>query len=183
VEGIGRAAAALPRVVDDPADLEARTDMAWASLLGGLALANAGLGAVHGLAGPLGGMFPAPHGAACAAVLPHAMAVNVRALRERAPQSRALARYHEVAALVTGSAQARAEDGVRWVSELCKRLEVPSLAAWGVRPPDFGELAEKAAQASSMKANPIPLTEAELREILIRASTNCDLRTPGTGTN
>src|ERR1017187_6933228 len=65
-EGIGRTAAALPQVWEDGHNREARAAMAWASLLGGLALANAGLGAVHGFAAPVGGMFPAPHGAICA---------------------------------------------------------------------------------------------------------------------
>ena len=86
--------------------------MAWASLLGGLALANAGLGAVHGFAAPVGGMFPAPHGAVCAAVLPHAMQVNVAALRRRASDSPALRRYDEVARLLTGDPHANADDGV-----------------------------------------------------------------------
>jgi alcohol dehydrogenase class IV len=170
VEGIRRAAVALPRVAEEPGDLAARSDMAWASLLGGLALANAGLGAVHGFAAPLGGMFPAPHGAACAAVLPYAMEVNVRALRERAPESRALARYDEIARLLTGLPHAVAGDGVRWVAGLCRRLEIPPLASWGVREWHFDDLVEKAAQASSMKGNPIALTAAELREILSRAS-------------
>src|SRR5215471_8737394 len=62
VEGIRCAARALPRVCANGADREARSEMAWASLLGGMALANAGLGAVHGFAAPIGGMFPAPHG-------------------------------------------------------------------------------------------------------------------------
>ncbi len=171
VEGIRRAAAALPRAFASPQDRAARADMAWASLLGGLALANAGLGAVHGFAAPLGGMFPAPHGAACAAVLPHAMEVNVRALRERAPESRALERYGEIARLLTGEAHATAADGARWVAALCRRLEIPALAAWGVTAADFEILAEKASQASSMKGNPIVLTRAELLEILARAST------------
>ena len=171
VEGIRRAAGALPRAFDSPQDRAARTDMAWASLLGGLALANAGLGAVHGFAAPLGGMFPAPHGAACAAVLPHAMEVNVRALRERAPESRALERYGEISRLLTGQPHATADDGARWVAALCRRLEIPPLAAWGVTAADFESLVEKASQASSMKANPIVLTRAELREILTRAST------------
>ena len=88
--------------------------MALASLLGGLALANAGLGAVHGFAAPIGGMFPAPHGAVCAALLPHVMAANIRALRERAPESAALARYETVARLLTGKA-GRARRGRRGV--------------------------------------------------------------------
>src|SRR5208283_2053382 len=112
-------------------------DMAWASLLGGLALANAGLGAVHGFAAPVGGMFPAPHGAACAALLPHAIAVNIQALRARAPASQALGRYAEVAHLLTGRSQATAEDGVLWTSEICRRLEIPPLRAYGITEADI----------------------------------------------
>jgi alcohol dehydrogenase class IV len=170
VEGIRRAAGALPRVWEDGGDRQARTDMSWASLLGGLALANAGLGAVHGFAAPVGGMFPAPHGAACAALLPHAMAVNIQALRARAPASQALGRYGEVACLLTGRAQATAEDGVRWMAEICRRLEIPPLRTYGVTEADIPDLVEKAAQASSMKGNPIVLTPEELRQIIERAT-------------
>src|SRR5262249_19837495 len=99
-DGMRRAAAALPRLWEDPTDREARREMSWAALLGGLALANAGLGAVHGFAAPIGGMFHAPHGAACAAVLPFAMEMNIHALRSRAPESAALQRYEEVARLL-----------------------------------------------------------------------------------
>jgi alcohol dehydrogenase class IV len=165
VEGIRRAGVALPRVWADGRDREARRDMAWASLLGGLSLANAGLGAVHGFAAPLGGMFPAPHGAACAALLPHTMAINIRALRARAPESGALRRYDEVARLLTGRAQAVADDAATWIAELCRRLEIPALRAYGVSESDIPILAEKAAKASSMKGNPIELTSDELREI------------------
>jgi alcohol dehydrogenase class IV len=170
VEGMRCAAAALPRAYADGHDRDARRNMAWASLLGGLALANAGLGAVHGFAAPVGGMFPAPHGAVCAAVLPHAMEVNVRALRQRAPESGALRRYGEVARLLTGNPQAGAEDAVAWTREICRRLEIPPLRTYGVRPEDFGALVEKAAKASSMKANPIVLTPEELTEIIARAA-------------
>jgi alcohol dehydrogenase class IV len=76
---------------DDGRNKSAREDMAVAGLFGGLALANAGLGAVHGFAGPIGGSFAAPHGAICAALLPHVMAANIRALRQRAPDSAAIA--------------------------------------------------------------------------------------------
>jgi alcohol dehydrogenase class IV len=140
--------------------------MAWASLLGGLALANAGLGAVHGFAAPVGGMFPAPHGAACAALLPHAMETNIQALRARAPASQALGRYAEVARLLTGRSQANAEDGVLWTTEICRKLEIPPLRAYGVSEADIPALVEKAAQASSMKGNPIVLTPEELRHIV-----------------
>jgi alcohol dehydrogenase class IV len=163
VEGMRRAAAALPRVWKNAGDREARSEMAWSSLLGGMALANAALGAVHGFAAPLGGMFPIPHGAACAAVLPHAMQVNVRALRARAPEK--LIRYDEVARLITGMPRASAADGVEWISALCRELEIPALRAYGVGESDLPVLAEKAAQSSSIKGNPIVLTGEELREI------------------
>ena len=169
VDGIRRAARALPRVWANPYDLEARTEMCLASLYGGLALANAGLGAVHGFAAPIGGMFPAPHGAVCAAVLPHAMAVNLAALRRREPESRAVERYRQIAALLTGLPDAAAADGVAWVADLCRRLRIPPLRTYGVGAADIETLVEKAAQASSMKANPLRLLPEELREIVTRA--------------
>jgi alcohol dehydrogenase class IV len=168
VEGIARVACALRRAYRDGHDIAARTDMAFASLLGGLSLANAGLGAVHGLAAPLGGMFDAPHGALCAALLPHAMRVNIAALRSAAQQA-ALDRYHHVARVLTGVESATAEDGANWVESLCRDLEIPPLRAYGVRPADMTALAQKATVASSMKANPIALTRAQLEELLARA--------------
>ncbi len=169
VEGIRRAARALPRAWEDGGDREARRDMAWASLLGGLALANASLGAVHGFAAPVGGMFPAPHGAVCAALLPHVMEVNVEALRTRAAGSPALARYAEVAAMLTGKPGATPEEGVRWIALLCRRLEIPGLSAYGVTGDHTSDLIAKAAKASSMKGNPITLTVQELEAIASRA--------------
>src|SRR5215831_15091557 len=115
VDGIRCAAQSLSKAWANGADREARAGMSWSSLLGGMALANAGLGAVHGFAAPIGGMWPAPHGAVCAVVLPHAMDVNVRAARSRAPEK--LARFEEVARLVTGRSYATAEDGVAWIAD------------------------------------------------------------------
>src|SRR5438105_6188663 len=105
--------------------------MSWGSLLGGLSLANAGLGAVHGFAAPVGGMFPAPHGAVCAALLPHAVEINVEALRARAPDGEALRRYETVARLLTGQPHASAEDAVRWLTEICAQLAIPPLRSYG----------------------------------------------------
>ena len=102
VEGMNRAARSLRRAFEHGHDPAAREDMALASMLGGLALANSGLGAVHGFASPIGGMFPAPHGAICAALLPRVMEINTRALRERMPDGEALRRYDRVATLLTG---------------------------------------------------------------------------------
>jgi alcohol dehydrogenase class IV len=169
VEGIRRIAGSLRRAWTDGTDRQARTEMCWASLLGGLSLANAGLGAVHGFAAPIGGMFPAPHGAVCAAVLPHAIEVNLRALRRREPESRAVRRYTEIARILTGDSGATAEDGVRWIVETCQMLEIPSLRCYGIGEQHSDLLSSKAAQASSMKANPIVLTPEELREIVARS--------------
>jgi alcohol dehydrogenase class IV len=174
-EGMHRAARSLRRVYesalekgldDDPT---AREDMALASLLGGLALANGKLGAVHGFAGPLGGMFHGPHGAICARLLPPVMAVNIRVLQERLPDSQALCRYDEVAQILTGDPSAIANDGVAWVRELCNALQVPPLANWGLAQTDFPVLMEKSAISSSMQGNPIKLTPDEMEEILTRA--------------
>lgn len=169
VEGMRRAARSLRRAYEHGADTVAREDMALASLFGGMALANAGLGAVHGFAAPIGGMFPAPHGAVCAALLPGVMSANVRALRQRAPDSPALRRYDEVARLLTGRPQATADDGVTWTAELCRALQIPPLRAWGLAESDLAAVVEKARQASSMKANPVALTMEELSAALTAA--------------
>lgn len=168
-EGIRRAGRALLRAYQHGDDTAAREDMALTALLGGLALANAALGAVHGFAGPFGGMFAAPHGAVCAALLPHTMAVNLAALQERAPEHPALGRYTEIAQLLTGDPAARAQDGIAVVAELVRAMQVPGLGRYGCSPADFDALIPAAARSSSMKGNPIALTTDELRTILQRA--------------
>jgi alcohol dehydrogenase class IV len=165
VEGMRLAASALRRAWRDGHDLAARTEMSFASLLGGLALANAGLGAVHGFAAPLGGMFDAPHGALCAALLPHAMRVNIAALRG----SQSLSRYTTAARTLTGRGDATPEDGAAWVECLCHDLEVQPLRDYGVSLADVPALVDVAARASSMKANPVVLTRAQLEDLLTRA--------------
>jgi len=169
VEGMSRAARSLRRAFEHGHDPAAREDMTLASMLGGLALANSGLGAVHGFAAPIGGMFPAPHGAICAALLSRVMEINARALRERMPDGEALRRYDRVAAILTGNKEAGARDAINWVTELCQAFRVPGLRAYGVTESDCETLVEKAAKASSMKANPILLTNEELTEALNRS--------------
>lgn len=169
-EGIPLVARSLGKVYQNGNDADARENMALASLFGGLALANAKLGAVHGIAGPLGGMFPAPHGVVCARLLPPVVAANVRALEERDPQSPVLKRYDEVAALLTGNPEANAHEGVAWLEQLCGDLQIPSLTCFGIGENDLKELVEKSQRASSMKGNPVHLTDEELigiiREVL-----------------
>lgn len=168
-EGLVRAGRSLLRAFQDGSNLEARTDMALASLFGGLALANAGLGAVHGYAGPIGGQFNAPHGAVCAALLPTSVEVNVGALRKRAPESQSLQRYREAARLITGKKRAEPDDLIEWLKQLQQTLEIPGLGAYGITRDQFSELITNASRASSMKGNPIELTETELSTLLSRS--------------
>ena len=165
-EGIRRAGRSLREAYEDGCNQSAREDMAIASLFSGLALANAGLGAVHGFAGPIGGMVSAPHGVICARLLPYVMKANVHALQTRATDSLGLARYDEIAQLLTRSAAAQASDGVTWVQKLCETLRVPSLAEFGLKEQDFPTVVAKSKRSSSMKGNPITLTDDELLQIL-----------------
>lgn len=170
-EGIRRCARSLRRaaregLADDPAG---REDLAAASLFGGLCLANSGLGAVHGFAAVLGARYGAPHGAVCGALLPAAVEVNLSALRAREPEHPAIGRLAEVATLLTGDPDARADDAAPWLRALRDDLRIPGLASYGIREDDLPALVEQGRQASSMKANPLPLEDAELAAIL-RAS-------------
>jgi alcohol dehydrogenase class IV len=166
LEGIKRAARSLARAYQNGSDRAAREDMAFASLMGGLALANAGLGAVHGFAGPIGGMFDAPHGAVCAALLPAVVTVNARALAAREPENPALERYTEIARLALSDSAATVAGLSRLLDELRSTLRIPGLLAYGIVGDDIDVLVEKSAPASSMKANPLTLTREEMREIL-----------------
>jgi alcohol dehydrogenase class IV len=143
--------------------------MCVASLCGGLALANAKLGAVHGIAGPFGGRFKAPHGAVCGRLLPFVTAANIAALRSRAPGSPALDRYAEAARLITGGTAADAADALPWLENLCARLGVPGLESFGYTAADAAEIVPAALRSSSMRGNPIDLTAEELRAVLDRA--------------
>jgi alcohol dehydrogenase class IV len=163
---VHRAADSLQRAYEDGSDRSARENMCLASLFSGMALANAKLGAVHGIAGPLGGMISAARGAICASLLPEVMDTNIKALRKRAADSPMLTRYNELAHILTRSTKAWAEDGISWVRNLCQRLQIESLAHLGLSKADFPAVVAKSHKASSMQVNPIRLTEEELLEIL-----------------
>jgi alcohol dehydrogenase class IV len=165
-EGLQRVARSLQRAYADGSNRGARENMCLASLFSGMALANAKLGAVHGIAGPLGGMISGAHGAICAALLPDVMDTNIQALRKRAADSPLLTRYNELARILTRRTKARAEDGILWVRNLCQTLQVESLAQLGLSSADFPAVVAKSQKASSMQGNPIRLTEEELLEIL-----------------
>jgi len=171
-EGLRRAGTGLRAAYAGGEDLAARADMAMCSLLGGMALANAKLGAVHGLAGVIGGTADVPHGLACAALLAPVIEANVRALRSaRAGPSAAgvLDRYAEAARLITGRPAASVEDGLAWIRETLSLLHVPGLAAFGLGPQDADDIAAKALVSSSMKGNPVLLSHADLKAVLLDA--------------
>ena len=165
-DGLRRGARSLRRAYEHGDDRAAREDMALCSLFGGIALANAKLGAVHGVAGVVGGMVDAPHGAVCAALLAPVVEANVRALRERDPGSPALDRYAAAARLLTGRDAATVEDAVAWLRETVEALQVPPLRDVGLRPARYAEVAEKSARSSSMQGNPVALTADELVAVL-----------------
>jgi alcohol dehydrogenase class IV len=166
VEGIRRIASSFFRAFDQGEDLAAREDMSLAALFSGMALANARLGAVHGLAGPIGGEIPAPHGAICAALLPHVMSANISALQNRSPEHPALKRYSEIGELLNGDPEATADAGIKWVNDFCVHAYIQPLSKYGLSKALFSRIIEKAYQASSMKGNPVILSEGELRNIL-----------------
>ena len=164
--GLRRAGRSLRRVYAEPRDAAARADMALASTLGGLALANAKLGAVHGFAGVLGGMTGAPHGTLCAALLPACMAANIDALAARSPDSPALPRYRRAAQLLLDSPAATADDALTWIREASAIFGIPRLGELGVKADMFADIAAKSQVSSSMKGNPVALTAQELESIL-----------------
>jgi alcohol dehydrogenase class IV len=168
-EGLKRAAMSLKTACADGNDCAARENMSLASLLGGLSLANAGLGTVHGFSGVLGGMFAAPHGIICGRLLPFIMKANIKALKSRTDGLNYVTRYDEVARILTCNPNARAEDGVDWVHELCRTLDVPSLSKFGLTQDDFSTVVQNVQHSSSIKGNPVILTNKELMEILEKA--------------
>lgn len=165
-EGMARVARSIRTAFHHGDDLEARTDMSVASLCGGLALANAKLGAVHGFAAPIGGMFKAPHGAICARLLPVVMEMNLKGLMDRQPGNPVIQRFDEVARILTGSQQATGGDGVAWLNDLGVELGIPGLTHYGVVESDLSRIVNQASLASSMQGNPVQLTHPELIEIL-----------------
>ncbi len=162
-DGLTRISRSLAKAFKDGSDKDAREDMAMASLLGGMALANVKLGAVHGFAGPMGGMFPIPHGAVCACLMSAVIKVNIEVLKE---QNKDISKFKELAKILTGNEGAVANDSAVWASNLVAELEIPSLSEFGLTIKDFPGLVKKAKVSSSMKGNPVELTEDQLLRIL-----------------
>lgn len=162
-DGLQRISRSLLNAFKNGKDKLARQDMAMASMLGGMALANVKLGAVHGFAGPMGGMYRIPHGAVCACLMSAVIEMNIEALKE---QNLDISKFDELAKILSGNEHAIAEDGIVWIENLISELEIPSLSAFGLTESDFPKLVQKAKNASSMKGNPVKLTDDQLMWIL-----------------
>lgn len=171
LQGIAAAgrSGALLRAVQQGDDAGAREQMALASLLGGITLANAGLGAVHGFASPLGALFPIPHGVACAALLPQVVRANLEASRGTEHEQRVFGRVCDLAAALLPDPPAqhgeRAEAVVEKLTEIQKEVGIPGLGRLGVTPEDFPRIIA-GARGSSMRYNPLHLTDEQLEAIL-----------------
>lgn len=164
-EGIPLAARNLPTAYHHPENQEARTMMAWVSLLGGLSLANAGLGAVHGFAGPIGGMFDVSHGTICACLLPQVWRMNLLKLQKQDDQM-LLERFSQIAAWVTDEDHSDVSQAIEWFIGLNEELGIPKLKQLGIKEKDYEAIISKALVSSSMKGNPVSLDANDLHEIL-----------------
>ena len=154
---------------ESPDTAAARAHMAYAALLSGITLAQCGLGSVHGLASPLGAYYPIPHGVVCGTLVATCTAVNIDALRERAPDSVALDRYAEAAAILCGQSFSSREAAwralVNLLAEWTQRLDLPRLSDYGL---DTGGVDQVVAHSrgSSMHTNPVVLSDAEIKTCL-----------------
>lgn len=166
-EGIKQVAASLVRCCDCGEDVAAREGMSLAALLSGIVLSHAKLGVVHGIAGPMGGMVRVAHGAVCARLLGPGMAANLKQSRIKGV-GQVVGKLDETARLLTGQPGAVADDAVDWIHQMTKRLQVPPLSACGLSPEQMQTLCRRALKSSSMKGNPVPLSEAELMDVLLR---------------
>ncbi|WP_281545230.1 iron-containing alcohol dehydrogenase [Grimontia sp. SpTr1] len=172
-EGLRRLAPAIIHACEDD-DPKARADMAFASMLGGMAQSNAKLGAAHGLAAALGAVLDAPHGAITAQLAPYVMAENILAARE-AGRISLLNRYRQLACILTGRMNAEPSDGIVWVQRILRRLDLETLPQLGLCDTMFEEVAVSALRSSSIKGNPLPLSESRLIHILQQVCQSANL--------
>jgi alcohol dehydrogenase class IV len=172
LRGMALAAARLRDAYNFGEDVEAREAMAMAALLSGMTLTSAGLGAVHGFAAPLGANFPVPHGVVCAALLPHVIEANVLAARAQSPGHPVLARYATVGrALSHGHVEEHQaiDNAIAETASLVRDLKIPPLGTFGLTPAAVPAMVQLARKASSMRFNPVALSDEALAGILERA--------------
>jgi hypothetical protein len=172
-EGLRRLAGAIVSACEDD-DPRARSDMSFAAMLGGMALANAKLGAAHGLASSLGGRLSAPHGLITAQLAPYVMQENVLAARE-AGRADILNRYRQLACILTGRIDADIADGITWTKRTLERLRLPPVSEYGLCDTLFDEVAEDALLTNAIKGNPLPLNKERLQGILEQICQACKI--------
>jgi alcohol dehydrogenase class IV len=170
LHGLHVAARCLPQAFQNGNDLTARQGMALAALISGITLTSSGLGAVHGLAAPLGANFPAPHGTICAALLPHIIAANVHTLRQHPqPGSRRLDRFTTLARQLPGYESPTPDALIHFTAALVHDLQIPPLKTFGLTPKDIPPMISLSRQTSSMRFNPVPLSDDSLTTALTAA--------------
>jgi alcohol dehydrogenase class IV len=172
VLGIKKATKSLLSAYKDGQLLEAREDMALASLISGICLANAGLGAVHGFASPMGGLN-IPHGVICSALLAPTIETNISKLKSKAKKELTLEKYTRLAEIISNrtfpSMELAHKAIVDFMKTLTQELKIPKLSEFGVTESDIPMIVKKAKRASSMKYNPICLDDSALSNILKQA--------------
>ncbi|WP_413113270.1 iron-containing alcohol dehydrogenase [Thaumasiovibrio sp. DFM-14] len=167
-EGLRKLSGAIFLACEDD-DFRARADMAFASMLGGMARSNASLGAAHGLSAALGGRLSAPHGTITARLAPFVMAENI-AVAKQMGRNDVLNRYRRLAVLLTDNMQAKPQDAIEWTNNALNRLQIPSLQMYGLAYDMFDGIAEDALRSTAIKGNPLPLTNERLIHILEQVS-------------
>jgi alcohol dehydrogenase class IV len=172
LRGMSLAAARLRDAYHFGEDVEAREGMAMAALLSGMTLTSAGLGAVHGFAAPLGANFPIPHGTVCAALLPHVIEANVSAARAQSPGHPALARYAAIGRILTHGhfeEHEAIDNAIAEIASVARDLKIPRLGTFGLTPAEVPAMVALARKSSSMRFNPVTLSDEALAGILERA--------------
>jgi len=158
----------LPEVFRYPRSEEGRSAMLYAAYISGITLANAGLGTVHGIASALGGLAQIPHGVLCGTIMAEANRITISKLVENAPESLAMRKYIQLTELIPGeknvSPQRCAEIFPEFLDRLTSSLHLPRLGEFGITK----DIIISSVKISENKNNPVPLSEDEIREILLR---------------
>jgi alcohol dehydrogenase class IV len=168
LEGIRSVHRSLARSFTAGDDIEARSDMSFAALTSGICLANAGLGAVHGIAGVTGGMFDIPHGVTCGTLMAVANEINIREMRKTNPKNPALKKYAALGKMISGiqgkDDDYYADNFIEYLHDMTEKLSLPRLSRYGITSPDIPVIS----RLTDVKNNPVRLTEENIAEIIER---------------
>jgi len=171
--GIRRITKSLIYVYENGDDVSSREDIAFAALLSGICLANAGLGAVHGFASPIGGMLGIPHGVVCGALLAPVIEENIRQMVAEIPFNETLAKYATLGELLVDlvfeDIREAADRVIEYTEQISRILKIPKLSKYGLSEKYFDKIIEKAKKSSSMRYNPVKLSDEALHRILLKS--------------